>query len=74
MSNPRRITFRCKVPPNTLYTPDHAHEVLEMRKHPDYEELDANGEVVPLEDLLQRPTILVENAKTLSVATGRKAK
>lgn len=50
--------FRCKANPSVVYTPEYLFDVEGMRKHPDYEEIDADGNlVVPpstLEDEIKR--------------------
>ena len=45
--------FRCKSNPNgPLLTLSSLKEALEMRTHPDYERVDACGEVIEIEDEL----------------------
>jgi hypothetical protein len=46
MLNAAKTTFRCKQNPTALFTPEYQHDVESMRKHPDYDELDAKGNVV----------------------------
>lgn len=38
--------FRCIGNPSVIYTPEFLFDVPTMRKHPDYEEIDADGNVV----------------------------
>lgn len=38
--------FRCKGNPSVIYTPEFLFDVPGMRAHPDYEEIDAEGNVV----------------------------
>lgn len=55
------IRFRCIPNHNVIYTPQYDFEVAEMRKHPEYEEIDADGNVVaktPVE-LVQRIPLTV---------------
>ena len=46
MLNVEKITFRCKTNPVVLYTPEYLHDVEGMRRHPEYEEVDKDGNVV----------------------------
>lgn len=46
MKNTANITFRCKGNPRVTFTPEYMFDVEGMRKHPDYDEIDADGNVV----------------------------
>lgn len=60
-------TFRCIANPSVLYTPQFEHDVIAMRKHPEYEEVDAEGnKIVQAEEGVQRPLISVPNKHTLA--------
>ena len=66
-------TFRCIPNPKVLYTPEFEHDVIAMRKHPEYEEVDAEGNVIKQpEDGVQRPLISVTDKLTL--APGKPAR
>ena len=65
-------TFRCITNPKVLYTPQYEHDALAMRKHPEYEEIDAEGNrIAQPEESVQRPLISVQNAKTLAPSKAR---
>lgn len=63
MTQARR--FRCKYGKHTVWTPLTEYDVLEAVKHPDYEEIDSEGNViVHLEQSLQRIPITTAQAPT----------
>ena len=68
-------TFRSIFPPHTLYTPEFEYDVIAMRKHPEYEEIDAEGvKITQPEEGVQRPLVSVPNKKTLAVGKPAKRK
>jgi hypothetical protein len=50
--------FRCKGNPRVIYTPEFLFDVPTMRAHPEYEEIDADGNVIvppaTIEDEIKR--------------------
>ena len=46
MLNTEKFTFRCIGNPRVLFTPQYMHDVEGMRQHLEYEEIDADGNVV----------------------------
>jgi hypothetical protein len=61
------VRFRCIPNPNVIFTPAYDFEVAEMRKHKEYEEIDADGNVVKQpEDGIQRPLVSVAPPKAPS--------
>ncbi len=60
MLNTERVTFRCMTnrEGGALLVPEFQHDVVEMRRHPEYEELDAAGNVVARQEVQQEIKIV----------------
>ena len=53
--------FRCLYGTKQLYTPEYMFDVEAMRNHPDYEEVDTEGNIIDRKDYeaVQRPMMTV---------------
>lgn len=57
--------FRAKDWPHAIIEPEFPQDAIALRKHPEYEEIDAEGNVIKQpEDEVQRPLLSVQDAKT----------
>lgn len=71
------VRFRCIPNPNVIYTPEWEYDIPGMRKHPEYEEIDADGNVIKqAEDHIQRPLMSVAKPSEMLApkAKGKKGK
>lgn len=67
--------FRCLSNPRVIYRPEEMADVEAMRKHPEYEEVDAGGNVItkPIEQTEQRiPLVVPKPAQRPMTRKGRK--
>jgi hypothetical protein len=69
-----KYVFRCKKSGNTM-KPEYMYDVEGMRKHPEYEEIDADGNTVDRHDYeaVQRPLMHV-NSQGLTPSVKAKKK
>jgi hypothetical protein len=69
-----RYFFRCKTGTRQIYKPDYMYDVEAMRKHMEYEEVDAEGNPVGAHayELVQRP--LMQTAVDAGVKPAAKGK
>lgn len=61
-----QFRFRCKTNPAVIYVPEYMFDVDGMRRHPEYEEIDADGNVmVPFEQKVgvQRMSLTLKRKK-----------
>jgi hypothetical protein len=70
-----KYVFRCKASGNTM-KPEYMFDVEGMRKHPEYEEIDAKGNVVELRDFeaVQRPLMHPDQMLGKGLSADVKAK
>ena len=69
-----RYYFKCKLGNRVIYKPEYMFDVEAMRKHPEYDEVDANGNAVAPHayEQVQRP--LMQPAVDPGVKPAVKAK
>lgn len=68
-------TFRSIFPPHSLYTPEFDFDVIAMRKHPEYEEIDSEGnKITQPEEGVQRPMMAIPNLKSVAPDQRSRAK
>lgn len=59
--------FKAREWPHVIVEPEFPQDAIALRKHPEYVEVDAEGnEITQPEDEVQRPLLSVQNAKTLA--------
>ncbi len=73
MDNTAKFTFRCIGNPKALFTPQYMFDVEGMRQHPEYEEIDAEGNVLarPAAPEIRR-VFVAAPAPVKAVRKGRK--